>query len=74
MDTTQVFKILTSLIQVLTFQMFRWMLPQRDFWIACEHDGVQMESSTEGIVVTHEHPGTTFEMDTKAEGLAEEPE
>ena len=35
---------------------------------------VQMDASTEGPVAAHEHPGTTIQMDTEAEGLAEEPE
>ena len=33
-----------------------------------------MDASTEGLVAACEHPGTTIQMDTKAEGLAEEPE
>ena len=37
-------QILKNLIQVLVFQMFRWMLPQRDLCIACEHGGVQMDA------------------------------
>ena len=36
--------------------MFRWMLPQRDMWIACEHGGVQMDASTGGLVAACEHP------------------
>ena len=31
------------------------MLPQRDLWIACEHGGVQMATSTEGLVAACEH-------------------
>ena len=54
-DTTQVLKIPVGLIQVLIFQMFRWMLPQRGLWIACEHGGVQMDASKEGLVDTCEH-------------------
>ena len=63
-----------SLIQVLVFQMLRWMLLQKDLWIACECGGIQMDASTEGLVAACEHPGTTIPMDTKAEGLAEEHE
>ena len=54
-DTTQVFKILMGLKQVLKFQMFRWMLPQRDLWIAHEHGGVQVDASTEGLIAACEH-------------------
>ena len=54
-DTTQVFKISMGLIQVLAFQMFKWMLPQRDLWIEHEHGGFQMDASTEGLVAAHEH-------------------
>ena len=43
-------------------------------WIACEHGEVQMDGSTEGLVAAREHPGATIQMDTKVEGLAEEPE
>ena len=30
-----------------------------------------MDVSTEGFVAACEHPGTTIQMDTEAEGLAE---
>ena len=33
-----------------------------------------MDASTEGLVAAYEHPGTTIQMDTEAEGLAEESE
>ena len=42
----------TSLIY---FQMFRWMFPQRDLWIAHEQGAVQMDASTEGLVAAYEH-------------------
>ena len=45
---------------LLIFQIFKWMLPQRDLWIACEYSGVQMDASTEGLVAVCEHPGTTI--------------
>ena len=41
-DTNQVFQVARNLIQVLVFQMFRWMLPKKDLSIACEQGGVQM--------------------------------
>ena len=44
------------IIQVLKFQMFRWMLPQREMWIAHEHGGVQMDASTEGLVAIGDIP------------------
>ena len=34
---------------------FRWMLSQRDLWIACEHGEVQNDASTEGFVAAYEH-------------------
>ena len=33
-----------------------------------------MDASTEGLVAACEHPETTIQKDTKAEGPAEEPE
>ena len=65
---------ITDITQVLKFQMFRWMLPEWDLWIAHEHSGVQVDASTERLVPACEHPETTIQMDTEAEGLAEEPE
>ena len=43
-------------------------------WIECEHGGIEMDASTEGLVAAHEYPGTTIQMDTEAVGLAEEPQ
>ena len=33
-----------------------------------------MDASSGGHVAAHEHPGTTIQIDTEAEGFAEEPE
>ena len=38
------------------------------------HLRVQMDVSTNRLVAACGHPGTTIQMDTEAEGLAEEPE
>ena len=65
---------ITNVIKVLRFQMYRWMLPHRDMWIACEHGGVQMDTSMEAPIAACEHPGITLQMNTEAEGLAEVPE
>ena len=42
-------------------------------WSACEHGRVQMDTSTEGLIAACKHPGNTIQMDTEAEGLADEP-
>ena len=55
MDTKQAFKMPRNLIPLLVFQMFRWMLPQRDLWIAHEHGGAQMDALQRGLVDPHEH-------------------
>ena len=44
-----------DIIQVSIFQMLRWMLPQRDLWIACKYGAVQMDASTVGLVAAHEN-------------------
>ena len=41
---------ITDIIQVL-----KNLDVQRDFWIACEHGGVQMDASTDGLVVPHRY-------------------
>ena len=43
-DTDQVFKVARNSITNLVFQMFRWMFPQKDMWIACGHGGVHMDA------------------------------
>ena len=40
-------------------------------WI---HLKAQMDASRDGLVAAHGHPGTTIQMDTEADRLAEEPE
>ena len=44
-----------DIIYILEFQMLRGMLSQRDFWVAHEYGGVQMDASTDGLVAVHEH-------------------
>ena len=34
--------------------MFRWMLPQRNLWIAHEHGGFKIDASTEGLIASHD--------------------
>ena len=72
MDITDISQMLKfqDIIQVLKFQMFTWMLQQRDLWIAYEHGRVQMNASVEGLVAAHGHPETTMQIDTEAGELS----
>ena len=53
---------------------FRWMLLQGDLLLHVNTTYSSDGCFYRGIVAAHEHLGTTIQMDTEAEGLAEEPE
>ena len=61
--------------QVLKFQMVQ-MDASTEGFVGCmwTHLRVQMDASTDGLVAACGHPGTTIQMDTEAELVAEETE
>ena len=88
-DTNQVFKVARNLIQVWQFrwmlpQRDLWIGPehggvqmdalQRDLWMHVNTPLGSDGCSTEGLVDACKHPENMIERDTKAGGLAEEPE
>ena len=52
-------KISMGITYMLKFQMFKWMLQQRDLWIALEHGGGQMDAFKEGLVAACEHTSSS---------------
>ena len=68
-DMKQVFKTLRIITQVLVFQMITWMLPQKDLWIAHEHDGVHMGALQRDLWI---HVNTPLDSDEcSTEGLVD---